>query len=71
MVTPIPGGTLFIAIGAGMIICSSPTAARYIQACRVKFNRFNKMLTWLANKMGDRFAEPLRRTRAGELIPDE
>lgn len=71
MVTPIPGGTLLIAIGSGMIICSSITAAKFIQACRTKFNRFNTAMTWLENKMGDRFGEPLRRTRPGALISTE
>ena len=34
MVTPIPGGTLAIAVGGGMIICTSETAKRYIRICR-------------------------------------
>ncbi len=68
MVTPIPGGTLLIAISAGMIICSSITAAHFIQSCRVRFSRFNTVMTWLENKMGDRYGGPLRRTRPGALI---
>jgi len=71
MVTPIPGGTLFIAIGAGMVICSSSTAARYIQSCRTKFNRFNTAVTWLENKIGDNLSEPLRRTRPETIISNE
>ena len=63
MVTPIPGGTLLITVGAGMIICSSETAARYIQACRSKFDRVDKIITWLENKIGERLSAPLRRTR--------
>ena len=63
MVTPIPGGTLLITVGGGMVICSSNTAARYIQVCRINFNRFNKGMTWLENKMGDSLCAPLRRTR--------
>jgi len=63
MVTPIPGGTFLITVGAGMIICSSETAARYLQACRSKYNRFDSAITWLENKIGERLSGPLRRTR--------
>ena len=63
MVTPIPGGTLLITVGGGMVICSSNTAARYIQTCRTKFNRFDRGIAWLENKMGERLSGPLRRTR--------
>jgi len=63
MVTPIPGGTLLITVGAGMIICSSKTAAKYIQTCRTKFHRFNRGVHWLEEKMGDRMSAPLRQTR--------
>jgi len=63
MVTPIPGGTLLITVGGGMVICSSNTAAKYIQTCRSKFNRFDRGMTWLENKMGERLSSPLRRTR--------
>ena len=52
MFTPILGGTMMITIGGGMIICSSDTAARYVQVCRAKFGRFNRAMTWLENKMG-------------------
>lgn len=69
MVTPIPGGTLLITVGAGMVICTSTTAARYIQVCRVKFSRFNGAITWLENKMGERFSMPLRRTRPDAPTP--
>ena len=63
MVTPIPGGTLLITVGGGMVICASHTAARYVQVCRSKFRRFNKGVIWLENKMGERLSAPLRQTR--------
>ena len=63
MVTPIPGGTLLITVGGGMVICSSNTAAKYIQTCRAKFNRLDRSMAWLENKMGERLSSPLRRTR--------
>ena len=68
MVTPIPGGTLLITVGAGMIICSSETAARYIQACRTKSNRVDKIISWLENKIGERLSAPLRRTRPNNRL---
>jgi hypothetical protein len=71
MASPIPGGTFLITIGAGMIICSSVTAARYLQTCRVKFSRFNSTITWLEDKMGNRFGAPLRSTRPGSRIDSE
>jgi len=70
MVTPIPGGTLLIATGGGMIICASETAARWVQACRRRFNRFNSVMTWIENKMGERISAPLRRTRPKEPTAD-
>ena len=72
MVSPIPGGTLLITVGGGMIICSSVTAANYMRRCRVKFNRFNNVISWLENKMGEKLSGPLRRTRPEVLVvPDQ
>ena len=68
MVTPIPGSTLLITVGVGMIICSSITVAVYIQFSRIKFDRINRGMSWLENKMGDRLSAPLRRTRPDETI---
>lgn len=63
MVTPIPGGTLAIAVGGGMIICTSETAKRYIRICRTRYQRFNSIMTWLENRLGERLSAPLRTTR--------
>ena len=63
MVTPIPGGTLLITVGVGMVICSSDTATRYIRNCRTKYARLDKSMSWLENKMGERLSAPLKRTR--------
>jgi len=71
MATPIPGGTLMITVGVGMIICSSIAAARYIQGRRIKFDRFNRGMSWLENKMGDRLSAPLKRTRPDAIIGAE
>lgn len=63
MVTPIPGGTLAIAVGGGMVICTSEAAARYVRSRRARFQRFNKAMTWIENRMGERLSAPLRSTR--------
>ena len=66
MLTPIPGGVLVIALGAGMIICASPTATNFIRAYRSKNLRFNQLLAWFENKIGERLSRPLRMTRPDE-----
>ena len=63
LVTPMPGGTILITAGAGMILCTSETAARYFKKCRAKYDRLNRAVGWLENKMGDRFGAPLKATR--------
>ena len=66
MVTPIPGGTLAIAAGAGLIICSSDTAAKKIKELRIKHTRLNKMVSWVEDKIGEKLSRPLRLTRPDE-----
>ena len=68
MATPVPGGVVLIAVSLGMIICNSVTAALAIQSWRRGFRRFNNVLIWFENNMGDRFSAPLRRTRPGVPI---
>ena len=68
MVTPIPGGTLLITVGGGMVVCSSERAANYIRRCRAKYVRLNKTMTWLENKMGEKMSAPLRGTRPTETL---
>jgi uncharacterized membrane protein YbaN (DUF454 family) len=63
MVTPIPGSTFFIAFGSGLLICTSERAANWIRRARTRSTRFNKSVTWMENKMGDRLGGPMRRTR--------
>jgi len=63
MVTPIPGGTLFIVVGGGMIICSSEKAEKYIRGKRLKHAGLNERMIWIEDKMGQRISAPLRRTR--------
>lgn len=66
MVTPIPGGTLAIATGAGLIICASQTAADFLKSYRAKYARLNSTIAWIENKLGARLSRPLRMTRPGD-----
>jgi len=63
MVTPIPGGILLIAVGGGMVICSSDRAENYIRGKRLKHPSLDKQMAWIEDKMGERISAPLRRTR--------
>ena len=63
LVTPMRGGTLLIAAGAGMVLCTSDAANRYLTKCRAKYDRLNRAVGWLENKMGDRLGAPLKATR--------
>ena len=63
LVTPLPGSSLFIATGGGMMIRTSKTFERFICRWRIRFPRFNKGMTWLEDRMGDRMGATLRHTR--------
>ena len=54
MVSPIPGGTLFIAVGFSMLICSSPKAQACVRYVRTKSKKVNKIIFLLENKVGVR-----------------
>ena len=54
MATPIPGGTLFIALGLTALICSSPTAQYCIMWIRARTVWFNKLFFWLEKKVGSK-----------------
>ena len=62
-ISPIPGGTFVIALGASMILCNSKTAARYLKKYRSGSERLNRAIIWLETKIGDRFNGPLKVTR--------
>lgn len=63
MVTPLPGGTLLIAGGCALLICTSKRAARWIKVIRANKVWVNKPMTWMENKMGARLSGPMRLTR--------
>ncbi len=54
MVTPIPGGTILIAGGLTMLICSSPSAQYCLMWIRSRVNWVNKLIFWLEAKVGAR-----------------
>lgn len=63
MLSPIPGPTLVIAAGLGLLICNSNRVASYIQATRAARKWINKPMIWMENNLGERLTGPLRRTR--------
>ena len=60
---PLPGTSIPLAIGLSMLVCTSLPFAIFIQRCRRRFAWFNKGLTWIENKMGERWASGLMFTR--------
>ena len=65
MVTPIPGGTFMLAAGSVLLICASPWFRRCLQILRTRFGLFNRIMTWMENKMGDRIGGVLKLTQPG------
>ena len=61
--TPLPGGTIGLAIGLSLLVCTSLPFALFVQGCRRRFSFFNKGLTWVENKLGKRWAGGLMYTR--------
>jgi hypothetical protein len=54
MVTPIPGGTLMIALSLTVLICSSSRARHYLLLLRTRVKWLNKSMTWIEETMGKR-----------------
>ncbi len=63
MLTPLPGGTLLIAGGCALLICTSETAAKKIKHVRREKAWVNRPMTWMEGKLGRRLSGPMRRTR--------
>ena len=61
--TPIPGGTALIAIGLGILICTSEKATRFLQLCRRKFYRLDTMFVWIEDRVPTQLGDAIRRTR--------
>ena len=60
---PFPGGTLRVALGLSILVCASLPFALVVQSARRKFGWLNRSLTWLENKMGEKWAGNLIITR--------
>lgn len=70
MVTPIPGGVLFLAVGFTLLISVSPPARFCIQWLRARFKLFNKIFSFIETKVGTRFesiGNTLKLTDPGDL----
>jgi|GEM_PF-3438398 len=61
--TPFPGGTIALAAGLSILVCASLPFALFLQGCRRRFSWLNGLLTWVENKLGERFARGLMFTR--------
>ena len=63
MFTPIFGGTFLIGAGGALVICNSKRAARWIQQTRGRHARFDGMMRWVEDRLGERLGGVLRQTR--------
>ncbi len=63
--SPIPGGMFLLAAGSVLLICASPLFRYCLQSFRARFSFFNRMMTWLENKTGERIGAILRVTQPG------
>lgn len=63
MVTPIPGGTILLAIGAALVICTSPHARAWVRKQRSRYPRFHSIMEWLEKKSPTKIEDALHRTR--------
>ena len=60
---PIPFGTIRLALGLSILVCASLHFALAVQAGRRKFDWLNRPMTWMENKLGERWAGNLIITR--------
>ncbi len=63
MFTPIPGSVALLASGSVLLICSSPFFRRWMQTRRSKSPLFNKLVSSVERRAGERLGGPLRLTR--------
>ena len=61
--TPLPGGSLTLALGVSMLICSSLPFALWVQRMRTNYSKINKSFKWLEEKLGEKWARVLLITR--------
>lgn len=60
---PFPGGSLRAAMGLSILVCVSLRFALFVQGWRRRSSLFNKMVLWIENKMGERWARGIMFTR--------
>ncbi len=63
MLTPFPGGTLLIALGSSMLLCSSQKTADFVRRHRISYPRLDQSLRWIESKVGMKLSQGLRLTR--------
>jgi len=61
--TPIPFGTIRLALGLSILVCASLPFALFVQSRRRKYAWLNRAMTWLEEKLGQRWAGNLMWTR--------
>ena len=61
--TPFPGGTLSAVTGLTLLVCFNLKFALFLQSRRKKFPRFDRVMRWAEDKMGDKIAGGLKYTR--------
>ena len=61
--TPIPGGSIGLAVGLSILVCVSLPFALFLQGVRRRFKPINKMLTAIEDRLGERWARGLMFTR--------
>ena len=60
---PIPTGTLRVAIGLSILVCSSLPFALLLQSGRKRFKWLNNSITAIENKLGEKLTSGIRFTR--------
>ena len=60
---PLPFGTLRVAVGLSILVCASLPFALFVQGCRRRFSWFNRLLTLIENKLGEKWTGNLMLTR--------
>lgn len=63
--TPIPGSTIFLAIGLSILVCTSLPFALFVQRLRKRFRLFDGSLRWVENRLGEKWSAGMMSTRPG------
>lgn len=66
MFAPLPGGSLLLALGTALLICTSSRFAHWIQGRRSNNPWLDRAMHWLEERTGARVSDVLTRTRPPE-----